>query len=1065
MEFLRDPALNFDQEIDKFFADYALAKSANTRAGDILLRELATFGPGGGANRPAWMTEEDRQTMRYYINGTRPGHPSRVGLKDRKISDSDAIYKAAYYIRHKKYDTAQFLEEERQKMFLQAIYMTYHQENGLPREIAAGDLYAYLATLKLNMYTLDELARFMKYDGMFEKAEQELHARIAKDFGAGVANTLPYFSDHQRFGFAVRLYEKGEGEKELQDWFHDAYIVQRAAFRRTGRFLEPEMLIPSISQARKDMQRLYPFPIMQLERRFDSIFRNDLSYVDLGKKGNTVRRILWVTRQLEERVLSQAEIDKHLKWWNELDAKLAAEGVPPGRIMAYQRTFAHQLAHAKREYIDLVAPGMYQKDPSVNIYATLHDDLEKLEDEVAPKLIASLSQRETRLQNQKATRETYLKEDNYLIPVQEAVAQERGKRRAQYAVDFRVSAKVAAVEAVLAAKAKTDYGVTLTRGERTFMIRKMEELGYTEDEVLLRFVGIKNQVARAVYGREILTEEEIGFISFFSDFVFKRWGYTDAASMKQIQDKLGLTREQGIQLEIDRLKKQFSNSEQIGKIFADHAQDAPSYRIQTVSVNAIGSAIRQQEIREWLEIYDVVAALAQARGFDVLTKPEDIKGPNAGQLRQELADRKVRVLFMVDSWFKLGLALLPEDQPMNEQALREAVVRELSKIDITALGTASHWLKGRHLTDQDIQDELVRRAIERRLAPHDLKLLVDLILAKRGCIHYLSKGAHVRGRPPEKSTEQAPSRRTVPEGIRDIEEPELLLYYGTMYPDVRKVWELLELVTPEARRTQPGEKPAELETLFLKRTDTAVNAAYRKEIETILEQYRPERQEKKSFFRSLYDIDMPGTFRKWGLLTLAITLGRLLLQWSGLSLIRRQLYKKKDVLSRAGAVLIDLVVPPALKEREANMPGPGKRIKLLRCLLFHSAIFAGTLLLTFGYVFSQNPIVFAATGWNFWYVIAVNLYSSLVTFYLLAIIVDLNLKFISHLISRDPILPEQYPIKHSAITYVARISELDQVLDSARRSLEGLRSTPSPGGGDPLDNIKVIFHAPTSHHH
>ena len=488
-----------------------------------------------------------------------------------------------------------------------------------------------------------------------------------------------------------------------------------------------------------------------------------------------------------------------------------------------------------------------------------------------------------------------------------------------------------------------------------------------------------------------------------------------------------------------------------------------AFQVETKDWEATIEVDRNDIEDDQLGFYNpIVAALAQARGFDVLTKPEDIKGPNAGQLRQELADRKVRVLFMVDSWFKLGLALLPEDQPMNEQALREAVVRELSKIDMTALGTASHWLKGRHLTDQDIQDELVRRAIERRLAPHDLKLLVDLILAKRGWIHDVSKEAHVKVWPPEKYIEQATSRRTVPEGIRDIEEPELLLYYGTMYPDVRKVWELLELVTPEARRTQPGEKPAELETLFLKRTDTAVNAAYRKEIETILEQYRPERQEKKSFFRSLYDIDMPGTFRKWGLLTLAITLGRLLLQWSGLSLIRRQLYKKKDVLSRAGAVLIDLVVPPALKEREANMPGPGKRIKLLRWLLFHSAIFAGTLLLTFGYVFSQNPIVFAATGWNFWYVIAVNLYSSLVTFYLLAIIVDLNLKFISHLISRDPILPEQYPIKHSAITYVARISELDQVLDSARRSLEGLRSTPSPGGGDPLDNMKVIFDAGTS---
>jgi len=245
----------------------------------------------GSPSAPDWMTPEDKQDMLYYILGRpqRPDQKRREGLIERKVEDGDAIYRAAQYMRIRRYGREDTLREEANKLFLQAIYMAYHKETdngGLPKELPLGDIASHLRDIDLKKWTRDQMGRFLKYDGLAERGEMDNRRLLGE--------TLPAMSDAQRFGLAVRNFEKDEDETALTKWFEDVSRVQQAARDGLGKFLPYEVVGPALTEFRREADEILPVLESYMKGRLATTGRESLLMMDLGEEGNLLRRVLLV---------------------------------------------------------------------------------------------------------------------------------------------------------------------------------------------------------------------------------------------------------------------------------------------------------------------------------------------------------------------------------------------------------------------------------------------------------------------------------------------------------------------------------------------------------------------------------------------------------------------------------------------------------------------------------------------------------------------------------------------------------------------------------------------------
>ncbi|HLD56017.1 MAG TPA: hypothetical protein VJA00_00200, partial [Candidatus Omnitrophota bacterium] len=684
--------------------------------------------------------------------------------------------------------------------------MTYHREDGHRAELQQGDLFAYLTDVQSGRYTLDEMARFLKFDGLIIDWEQTLVERLAKEFNPEVANQYPLMSPSQRFGLAVRLYEIGGNEKQLADWFNDIYEIQRLAWNHLvddripeeqarHRFIDPEVISAAIKQARKDQPKLNPVLIMQLGRRFETIFMTDRSYMPMGKQGDTTRRIYHVFRELENETLEPDELTKYIELWDQLEKELVAQGMATGKIMALQREFSDRLVRVKRDYLDLVGKVVKQIDPTVPLSEELSDELTSLEEQMAPLILAFIANQEIRLKEVEHIRADYFREESILREYRVQANEDRKARLARYETELKTLAERKELGDRLAERAKELYEteereVDLSRGQKDFLVTEMRDRGYSEDEALMLFADLKHRIKTELYGDKLLKTKEDGYVSGIASELFDRWGIVNPAHRSEIEAKLGYTIEVGLQKDIERIKKVFGYQTDIQKIFTGDI--LPEYKIANIASNAAQGAIQIWEIENWHKTFEFMREFAKKAGMNV----ED------PAVRAEL-------LFIADAWFQLGLADLPEETPADHQAMLTAAVEAFQRIDLTQLGRAEHWLEGQRFVDAEgkptpLLESIVKEAEARKLKPQDLTAIVNQVEALRAWLQDAHEKTKVEFGTPN-FFRQMVNKDTIPQGIETLSEAELLLYFDAINPDPRKQLGILEILRDELGEEPPAE--------------------------------------------------------------------------------------------------------------------------------------------------------------------------------------------------------------------------------------------------------------------
>ncbi|MDD5225552.1 MAG: hypothetical protein PHV97_00015, partial [Candidatus Omnitrophica bacterium] len=1128
MKFDPLPALKGEADVDRFkrdagqfFADFVAVRTATQDAGKSLVAEVEGYTSVKPA--PDWMKDADRKNMLYYITGKQTGKPDREGLKDREVEDGEAIYKAAVYMREQGRNKEKLILEEKDKLFLQSIYMASHKNaDGSPAQLDTGDLYAYLAEEDLGFSRLNDIGGFLKVDGRIIDQENELVAKITKVLGPEAAAKLPRFSRDQRFGFAVRMHETGKDEKALEDWFSDAYEVQRVAYQKLARFLDPEVMSSVIKQVRKEQPKLNPVTVMQMERNFDIVFRQDPSFKPLGVEGDTVRRLLWVYNEVEERMPDKAEQEASLAWWRQLaeGLKIQSPAMTQGEIMAVQREFSDRLAQARRGYMQFLAPSLYERDSKVDFAEATREQMDAFEQLVAPKIMDFLVNRAAREAKIKVLRDRYNSEKNLMKKARAGIEADRAVRIAQYKAVFADPEQKAALGQKLmdAVKNKSD-GVRLSGGKQAFLMSEMKEYGYSLDEILVRYFEIERPIELAVYGRPAETDEEKGIVSAFSGDFFKRWGFASPEMRKQA---------------LDREVQEIGKRKALKNAYAENlGKGVPEYKLWNTARNAQWGGLTDADLKNWQEIYSGARDLAAQKNFMIAQDKEE----------------DLRLQFFADAILKLGLSDLPKGRPVDRGALDKAAEREFSRLDQEKKGRSKHWLKGATLADPAIRAEIVKNAVQRKMQPYDLKVLVDRVQKQAGWLAGVSEDARVKPGQPKEFFRQTRDQSTVTRQIDALSETDLALYRDEANPDSRKRLGILEILRKQKgdRVEGPGTR-SKAEVLFFQLSESSFNAA---------KSWDTTKQLRKDFIDNpAYKDDKvinpdskndvyPAVkrFYEWPLASYGLLIGgllliRFLLGLFGFASPREKFYKKgralldKDEphvvkpreikedlvqvrtvepaagaveeksskksgassLSRkiAGASLLalgaatDLLIPQNLMKRYKDFPGTSRLEKTGRLVLwtlFHAGIVGITLTLVLAYGLSMNPIVYSVVGGSLFLVLVINILTFIAFFYLVRIIADVGLKFLSWTFVvlpffvvkvffkgagkqglALPTLPEveAKDIRRTHPMYVARMSELATVLKNTRRTLEGLKSTPPKDGTDPLHNMQMIFDAGTA---
>ncbi|HRY29685.1 MAG TPA: transglycosylase SLT domain-containing protein, partial [Elusimicrobiota bacterium] len=673
--------LGINGEIERFFADYAAAKRASRNAGAALLREYATQ-----ANLPEWMSPAERKLFFYYITGHADGLPNREGLMHRKVMDGDAVFKAAKYMRLRGFTEQDLVAEEKAKMYLQAIYMLLHTQDGVPRELSKSDLSSYLNMVTRGLNSLEEIGLLFKYDSISEGMEEQN--------AAALGGQMPRLSKAQRFGLGSRMLQLGQGANEIRAWFRDMFKIQRAAREGLGDFLAPQALSALIEPFRRNKPELNDYLEGYTRDRFNSTAREDVFLMDLGEEAGLLRRVLLTHLTTEGELPSKERTNQIMEWWRDLEGRLRKErNLDAGAVVAYQQEFAELMAQAKQTFMDLLAPAMYERNPQGNLHDDLQKEVARMEEFLAPRLIDYLVRYEARQKAVKLLLDESARERSVLEPIQDRLKAERAARVERYRAELQNEAAKKTALLELDRLARTSYGMNLDEGEKAYYLKKMKELGYTPEEVLFRFIHLKDLVAQTMYGRTELTEQEKGVVAAFADDIFDRFGFMSAGDRQAMEKGLGLTRDEAVARDVAKIRRQLDYAVKIRGLYREMGLPISESKSRSLAADAIAGAVELPDIRQWLEFANLVRDIGEAHGL-----PRD---------RDTLDD----LLFSSDI-FKLGLADLPTKEivrtPIDEKQLEAQIVAEMARMGI-------------ELTPYQLP-ALVQRMKERRISPVALRM-------------------------------------------------------------------------------------------------------------------------------------------------------------------------------------------------------------------------------------------------------------------------------------------------------------------------------------------------------
>ncbi|MCK4463741.1 MAG: hypothetical protein KAU58_05460, partial [Candidatus Omnitrophica bacterium] len=691
-----------DLTIEQIFKNIGYTKKVRMEAGIRLSPEIQA------SSLKEWETLEDRQQMLDYIYGN-PQKGIKEGLMEMVVTDREAVYLGAKYMPKKCYDEKELLDEFYKGMYFQSIYMTHNKdEKGIPKRLQIGEIGELLTRLKRNpKYTKETVGMLIKYEAFYGKSQ-------------------PLPTDSEKSGYALRIFELGKNLEDIKQDLKDISFIQDRYRKYTGKGRPlGQYALPQFLRGVRGTD--YKFDLLEIEkhimeRRLKTTFREDIGTMDLsdekfGELGNLLRFAYQKGIIDHERLLDKEEVDKKVKDFTLLESELKSAGFTPDEIRVGQGELLERQAGMGRSFTYLAGPGIYENDKDIDIFSYLKESLRKLEEQTTPRVISAIVTKKAREERRKQWCEKIEGEWALLKKYTETLNDEMEKRKVDFQKQHLDSVQREVLERQLLRKAYYRYGIILNKGEVSYLLGKMSEIGYTMEEALYEYVYLLTKVTQlyeAVYeGRELDTMKR-WMISSIAHSIASKWNLFDSQYRKEIENRLGKSLETKMEEELEDLERYLRLAKHMEERFEgelnisfNHHRDALAIAVNAYYAGLIGPDADYSAIDSWIDTTKEVKDLIEAMGLEV--------------------DNEffLEIFFRTDTWFRLGLASLPEEKEVDSDKVTVAVDRELARLA---------ELDPELAKDKDLKKKIVEYMIERNLDPLVLKLYVDKVFRFRDLV-------------------------------------------------------------------------------------------------------------------------------------------------------------------------------------------------------------------------------------------------------------------------------------------------------------------------------------------
>ncbi len=700
-------------------------------------------------DQPFWMTPKDLERMKGVILG----FGKERGLKDEPVLDGEAVQAVTYYLNELAQQTGgrwpgileakrYLMERSRLEMFLQASYMLHHYQitgeeeekdkNGgkATRRLGLPDISHWVTVIQEGRFSPEDVAGFIRDDGYFETLERELlkkaeayfKKKYGEEKGKEIINQFPQFDPWRRLGFVtrmgfiIRMHELGFNGKTLDHWFEDVFEIQKASYNHIGQFIDPVLLSYTVDRFREGHHRITP----RMEGVFKTTARQDPTYMDLEPKGNLLRRFLYSWQNIFHALPSEYELQWGLRQWDRLAQSPYLKNRPVSELEAAQRELIARFQMAETTLIHAIASQIYGWDPEASLESRI--PVREIRDLVAGPLIELMDRLPQRDNKREQIRNEKLKETEVLEPLRTKVKEDRARAAGTFrggeteaSVKRKLKARYQQHLKTLKPESRKDYPSTLSPDRLKFFMRSMKEKGYTIEEVFLRYVELEDRIG-AIYRKlhkipsRSLTPQQRYFVSSIVERIFIDWGVREAVTnQKEVEDKLGMTIDQGIEKELERLEGVLADSLKIREFLKTMNIEVDEPKAYQMADNSRNSAVTIDEIKAWLML---------AKGIQSVVNKIKADGQTV-QISDDYA------MYLADSWLKIGLAKVIKESGWPQEKVKVAG-KELSAKDIVRNELSRIGMRDPR-TITLIADQMAAREIK----PVQMKLLVDKVIEVR----------------------------------------------------------------------------------------------------------------------------------------------------------------------------------------------------------------------------------------------------------------------------------------------------------------------------------------------
>ncbi|MDP2929707.1 MAG: hypothetical protein Q8O01_06595, partial [Candidatus Omnitrophota bacterium] len=718
--------------VDMLFRNIGHIQNIRAKAAARLLQDYEE----NLADSPEIKAEKD--ALRIRIMGS-------DGLKDDPMTFEGMVYLGTKYMlkKGKDYTEKDLFDEIKSQMYYQAMYMTYNEGE----KLQLGDLGQLSTFAKNEGYKDEKIGKIIRYKAEVGGKIKELVEKIVKDLQkespkkewpeieSKAKGRFPLSTEGEIEGLVARMLQKEWNSSILEDMFDDIKFIQLEEYKTQGRFIGWDDILPALSQLRSDKEgKLVPFEKTRAHRRFLTTFKEDRVLSDLGIYDPTVR--LWEKwRASFGEFPSQAETSAALELFGLSPDQIRKENTLPNRIIDRKNRindFIERISSIFKSFASVMGRNMYERAQS-GIYKDTENAWNANLNTVVQRRVKRLIYSE--INRRCAIEEINEKHNIWLHVLSEPrfrnfTRDQRDKKREEMSAIFadkaRLNEKIVEIQ-----KLGNGKGIDITYNDAKNMVKMMAQTGHGEQEAIFIYGVTRKKVEdvyKAVYGKTKLSQQDKEVVAYISEKTGEKLAYMDSPRKEEMKnaarsakkDRLNKMLEETIRdlaeakkrgndteenalservkslsksigdadswefesqldVEVEGLKKTFEMAGKIDKVLKDFEKktdmkiEERENNSRIIAAEAFGGGLTMDDINDWLDTTILLLETAKSKNVSL---PVD------------------KAMYIVDSWFKLGIAesIMPETferekveaavrKNFNEKEIGEAInERELENI-------------------------------------------------------------------------------------------------------------------------------------------------------------------------------------------------------------------------------------------------------------------------------------------------------------------------------------------------------------------------------------------------